>query len=195
MPGTGRPGTVGSSGRGRRVPPRVGQHRRGAPRAAQGEGGRRWWFVALGTLAVALVLPRLAWGQGLRSSPASITLVVTAPPHLRSGASAARRDVSVADVIVRLPVATFDVAHIDARLEDAPVSGAALYVRTSSGALLPVNTQWAPVAPGATPSFPVLTQGGTPLPAGRWRVRFRLSPRDAAHPALDVQSDIVVPGC
>jgi hypothetical protein len=191
-PGAGGPGH-GGGGRARRVPPRVRPRGRGAPRAAQWEGGRRWWLVALGTLALALILPRLAWGQGLRSNSASITLTVTAPAHLRAGTAAVRRSDSVVDASIQIPGAPFDVDRIEVRLEHAPAPGAALYVRASDGSLDPLGAEWGRVAPGNTMRVRALAPGGGTLPGGTWRVRFRLVPRDVALAALDMPGEIVIP--
>lgn len=192
-PGGGLAG-AGGAGRGRRVPPRAGQQRRrGAPRAAQWDGARRWWLVALGTLAIALVLPRLAWGQGLRSATATVSLTAIAPPHLRAGASGVRLGASVADMTLPLPTTSGELDRIETRLEGSPLPDASLYVRTVSGGLVPVTQLWSRIPLGTMASFRAVAAGGAFLPAGTWRVRFRLTPRDTTRAPIDVTSDVVVP--
>ncbi len=149
--------------------------------------------MALGTLAVALILPRLAWGQGLRSATASVSLTAIAPAHLRAGASGGRLGTSVADIALPLPTTSGELDRIEARLDGSPFPDALLYVRTTGGALTPVTQQWSRIPLGTMASFRAVAPGGAVLPAGTWRVRFRLTPRDTTRAPIDVTSDVVVP--
>lgn len=149
--------------------------------------------MALGTLAVALILPRLAWGQGLRSATASVSLTAIAPPHLRAGASAARLGTSVADIALPLPTTTGELDRIELRLEGSPVPDASLYVRIAGGTLTPITHQWSRIPLGTMASFRAVAPGGALLPAAGWRVRFRLTPRDTTRAPIDIASDVIVP--
>lgn len=149
--------------------------------------------MALGTLAIALILPRLAWGQGLRSATASVSLTAIAPPHLRAGASGVRLGTSVADIALPLPTTSGELDRIETRLEGSPLPAASLYVRTAGGALTLVTREWSRLPMATMASFRAVAPGGAVLPAGTWRVRFRLTPRDATRAPLDVTRDIDVP--
>lgn len=198
-PGIGLPGLGGRGPRGR-VPPRTGQQRprRGA-RAASWDGARRWWYIALGVLAAALVLPRLAGAQGLRSRQLSISLRVEAPAHLRAGAPvqgvATRLGASVADVPLLIPRGEFDEA-VEARLESASTQpGVAAFVRDPSGALTALGDEWCSLASPAAggPSIVrFVAAGGAPLEGGAWRVRLRLTPRGGGA-TVERLADLLVP--
>lgn len=185
--------------RGRRVPPRIGQQRgrRGA-RTASWDGARRWWLVALGALALALILPRLASAQGLRSREVAVTLRVTAPPRVHESAegviTAAWMGASVADFRIPLPTAT--VTQVAARLEEPGGADGMLMLRRADGALVPVHGGWVATSPAASEGAVVLrltSLGGAPLDAGTWWIRLRTSRGDAAGEPLEQRIALVVP--
>ena len=177
-----------------RVPPRRALPRRARTRIAAREDFRRWWCIALGSLAAALLIPRPSPGQGLRSQPASVSLVVTAPPRLRAGATALRRSASVADVSVPIPVAPWPVARVDVRLEDGAEGDGVLAVRAVTGMLVAVTRAWIAVDGGRPVPFRVIVPGGGEGASATWRVRFRLAPADTSRLPLEVAGTVLVPG-
>ena len=177
-----------------RVPPRRALPRRARTRIAAREDFRRWWCIALGSLAAALLIPRPSSGQGLRSQSASVSLVVTAPPRLRAGATALRRSASVADASVPIPVAPWPVARVDVRLEDGAEGDGVLAVRAVTGMLVAVTRAWIAVDGARPVAFRVIVPGGGEGASGTWRVRFRLAPADTSRLPLEVAGTVLVPG-
>jgi hypothetical protein len=166
----------GRTGRPRRVPPRVAPSRRGRTQAASWTGGRRW-FVALGTLALALLLPRLLAGQGLRSAPAAIVLRVTAPEAGRAGP--AWRGASVVDVPLALPQPGWAVQRVELQLAGAKSDATTLHVRDADGRFAPLSTHWQAIGATSGVRVRIVRAGGPALAPGAWHVRYRLVPRDA----------------
>lgn len=183
----------GRSRRPARVPPQRALPRRARTRTAAREDVRRWWCIALGSLAAALLIPRPSPGQGLRSQPASVSLVVTAPPRLRAGATALRRSASVADASVPIPVAPWPVARVDVRLEDGAEEDGVLAVRAVTGMLVAVSRTWIAVDGARPVAFRVIVPGGGEGASGTWRVRFRLAPADTSRLPLEVARAVLVP--
>lgn len=190
--------------RGRRVPPRTGQQRgqrgrRGA-RAASWDDARRWWIIALGTLALALILPRLAIAQGLRSREMAVTLRVTAPPRARGtveGAVIAEWvGAAVADFRVPLPTVHGGALLVAARLEQPGGTAGTLSLRSADGGLVPLREEWVSTAPTSRDGAVVLrlvSLGGAPLDAGTWRIRLRVAPTEAADGQVEQGVALIVP--
>lgn len=179
----------------RSVPPRVAQRRRGArPQSAAWDDARRWWFIALGSLAAFLFLaPNLVGAQGLRSQAAVISLTVVAPPRVDATRSTMVRGESVTDVTIAQPTSPLPASRTEIRLESVPLVEAGLWVRGDDGRLLPLGASWRPVATGRSSRFRVIASHGAPLYGGTWRVRYRLTPADPTLPSFEESQDVVVP--
>lgn len=104
-----------------------------------------------------------------------------------------RLGTSVADIALPLPTTSGELDRIETRLEGSPVADASLYVRTAGGALIPVTPQWSRLPLGTVVSFRAVAPGGALLPAGTWRVRVRLTPRDSTRAPIEGTRDVVVP--
>jgi hypothetical protein len=152
----------------------VAPPRRGGARAATWTGGRRW-FIALGTLALALLLPRLLAGQGLRSAPAAVTLQVTAPGRV----GPEWRGASVVDVPLALPPQTWEVQRVELQLAEVASAPATLHARGPDGRFVPITTQWRAIGGAPGVSLRIVRADGRPLDAGVWAVRYRMVPRDS----------------
>lgn len=171
---------TGGAGRPRRVPPRVLPRRRSATRAAtQAWGGR--WFVALGALALALLLPRLLAAQGLRSAQAAVTLRVTAPAAPRGGAT--WHGPSVVDLPLTLPQPAWPVERVELQLAEPRPGSATPLVRGADGRLVALAAHWLAVPARGGIVLRVAAPGGDALADAHWRVRYRLVPRDPARAA------------
>lgn len=183
----------GAARRARRTPARSPARRRRDARAASWDGARRWWYLALGTLATALIMPRLLNAQGLRSQGAVISLQVIAPPELRAGASTVRRGPAVTDMSIPLAAPSWELARAEIRLERAARADVALYARDASGRFTPLDDRWVSLRVGAPVAFRVVASPGTLMPGGSWRVLYRLTPRDSTRAPIETGANVTFP--
>ncbi|MCC6928252.1 MAG: hypothetical protein IT359_04580 [Gemmatimonadaceae bacterium] len=184
------------------MPPRTPQQRgRRSARTAAWDGARRWWLVALGTLALMLILPRLAGAQGVRSREVAVTLRVTAPPRAmgvtEGGAVTAERvGESVADFRIPVPAAPWGASLVTARLEQSGGGDGTLALRGTDGSFVPLGDGWVSAAPRSsdgTIGVRLASLGGAPLDAGTWRIRLRVASADAAGGQVERSVALVVP--
>lgn len=149
----------------------------------------RWWWVAIGSLSMASLVPRWAESQGLRAQPVMISLTAVAPPKGRTG-GALVRGASITGVQVRSPLPTSGDTPLEVRLESALGTVGKLYVRDVSARLTPVALAWIAVGSGAETVFRAIASSPGKRPTGTWRVRFRRTRDDSGQ--AEAVADVVV---
>lgn len=139
---------------------------------------RGWWNLISALALLSVLAPAIAFGQGLRSGGATVTLVVT---KQASRASSVRE--------VELPLIwSSPPTRVTVRVSEESAGGGALFVRRVSGRLERMGGNVIEV-PATGLRFRVVELGGGPIPPGRWRVEVRAEGSDSG--AVEVVSHTI----